>query len=217
MPTPTEDQIMQQRGFNSRANVLTLAEMVWPASIQLNAMARALRGTIFAITGSLLIWLAAKIQVPFYPVPMTMGTFAVLAVGMAYGWRLGTATVLLYLAEGAMGLPVFAGTPEKGIGLAYMLGGTGGYLVGYVLAAASVGMLAQRGWGKNILTTSLAMLVGNVLIYVPGLLWLGILFGWDKPIIEWGLTPFVLGDLAKLALAAALMPITWKLLGRPKD
>jgi biotin transport system substrate-specific component len=216
MPTPTEDQIMQQRGFNSRANVLTLAEMVWPASIQLNAMARALRGTIFAITGSLLIWLAAKIQVPFYPVPMTMGTFAVLAVGMAYGWRLGTATVLLYLAEGAMGLPVFAGTPEKGIGLAYMLGGTGGYLVGYVLAAASVGMLAQRGWGKNILTTSLAMLVGNVLIYVPGLLWLGILFGWDKPIIEWGLTPFVLGDLAKLALAAALMPITWKLLGRPK-
>jgi biotin transport system substrate-specific component len=216
MPTPTEDQIMQQRGFNSRANVLTLAEMVWPDSIQLNAMARALRGTIFAITGSLLIWLAAKIQVPFYPVPMTMGTFAVLAVGMAYGWRLGTATVLLYLAEGAMGLPVFAGTPEKGIGLAYMLGGTGGYLVGYVLAAASVGMLAQRGWGKNILTTSLAMLVGNVLIYVPGLLWLGILFGWDKPIIEWGLTPFVLGDLAKLALAAALMPITWKLLGRPK-
>jgi biotin transport system substrate-specific component len=216
MPTPTEDQIMQQRGFNSRANVLTLAEMVWPASIQLNAMVRALRGTIFAITGSLLIWLAAKIQVPFYPVPMTMGTFAVLAVGMAYGWRLGTATVLLYLAEGAMGLPVFAGTPEKGIGLAYMLGGTGGYLVGYVLAAASVGMLAQRGWGKNILTTSLAMLVGNVLIYVPGLLWLGILFGWDKPIIEWGLTPFVLGDLAKLALAAALMPITWKLLGRPK-
>lgn len=216
MPTPTEAQIMQQRGFYSRANVLTLAEMVWPASIELNAMARALRGTIFAITGSLLIWLAAKIQVPFYPVPMTMGTFAVLAIGMAYGWRLGTATVLLYLAEGAMGLPVFAGTPEKGIGLAYMLGGTGGYLVGYVLAAASVGMLAQRGWGKNILTTGLAMLVGNVLIYVPGLLWLGILFGWDKPIIEWGLTPFVLGDLAKLALAAALMPLTWKLLGRPK-
>ena len=179
MPTPTEDQIMQQRGFNSRANVLTLAEMVWPASIQLNAMVRALRGTIFAITGSLLIWLAAKIQVPFYPVPMTMGTFAVLAVGMAYGWRLGTATVLLYLAEGAMGLPVFAGTPEKGIGLAYMLG-------------------------------------GNALIYAPGLLWLGTLFGWDKPIIEWGLAPFVLGDLAKLALAAALMPITWKLLGRPK-
>ena len=181
-----------------------------------SALARALRRTIFAVIGSLLIWLAAKIQIPFYPVPMTMSTFAVLAIGMAYGWRLGTATVLLYLAEGAMGLPVFAGTPEKGIGLAYMLGGTGGYLVGYVLAAASVGMLAQRGWGKNILTTSLAMLVGNVLIYVPGLLWLGILFGWDKPIIEWGLTPFVLGDLAKLALAAALMPITWKLLGRPK-
>jgi len=207
---------MQQPEIHSRANVLTLADKVWPASIEQNAMARALRGTILAISGSLLIWLAAKIQIPFYPVPMTMGTFAILAIGMAYGWRLGAATVLLYLAEGAMGLPVFAGTPEKGIGLAYMLGSTGGYLVGYVIAAASVGFLAERGWDKNVLTTGLAMLVGNVLIYAPGLLWLGILFGWDKPIIEWGLTPFMLGDLAKLALAATLMPLAWKLLGRPK-
>jgi biotin transport system substrate-specific component len=205
---------MQQQGFHSRANVLTLVEMAWPASTVLNAMGNALRVTILTVTGSLLLWLAAKIQIPFYPVPMTMSTFAVLAIGMAYGWRLGTATILLYLAEGAMGLPVFASTPEKGIGLAYMLGGTGGYLVGYVFAAAAVGMLAERGWDKNVLTTGLAMLVGNALIYVPGLLWLGTLFGWDKPIIEWGLAPFVLGDLAKLALAAALMPLTWKLLGR---
>ena len=207
---------MQQRGFNSRANALTLVEMAWPSSTALNAIGNALRVTILTVTGSLLIWLAAKIQIPFYPVPMTMSTFAVLAIGMAYGWRLGTATILLYLAEGAMGLPVFAGSPEKGIGLAYMLGGTGGYLVGYVFAAAAVGMLAERGWDKNVLTTGLAMLIGNALIYVPGLLWLGTLFGWDKPIIEWGLAPFVLGDLAKLALAAALMPLTWKLLGRHK-
>ena len=207
---------MQQRGFNSRANALTLVEMAWPSSTALNAIGNALRVTILTVTGSLLIWLAAKIQIPFYPVPMTMSTFAVLAIGMAYGWRLGTATILLYLAEGAMGLPVFAGTPEKGIGLAYMLGGTGGYLVGYVFAAAAVGKLAERGWDKNVLTTGLAMLIGNALIYVPGLLWLGTLFGWDKPIIEWGLAPFVLGDLTKLALAAALMPLMWKLLGRPK-
>ena len=205
---------MQQRGFHSRANALTLVEMAWPVSTALNAIGNALRVIILTVTGSLLIWLAAKIQIPFYPVPMTMSTFAVLTIGMAYGWRLGTATILLYLVEGAMGLPVFASTPEKGIGLVYMLGGTGGYLVGYVFAAAAVGMLAERGWDKNFLTTGLAMLVGNALIYVPGLLWLGTLFGWDKPIIEWGLAPFVLGDLAKLALAAALMPLTWKLLGR---
>jgi biotin transport system substrate-specific component len=207
---------MQDRVRTSNIKAITLAEKVWPATIEMTAMTRAMRGTILAVTGSLLIWLSAKIQVPFYPVPMTMGTFAVLAIGMAYGWRLGMATVLLYLAEGAMGLPVFSGTPEKGIGFAYMMGGTGGYLVGYVLAVASVGWLAERGWDKNVVSTAAAMFVGNVLIYAPGLLWLGTLFGWDKPIIEWGLAPFVLGDLTKLALASALMPLTWKLLGRPR-
>ena len=207
---------MQHQEFNSKVKVQTLVEIVWPASTVLNAIGSALRVTLLTVIGSLIIWQAAKIQIPFYPVPMTMGNFAVLVIGMVYGWRLGTATVLLYLVEGAMGLPVFAGTPEKGIGLAYMLGGTGGYLIGYVLAAAFVGTLAERGWDKNILTTGLAMLVGNVLIYLPGLLWLGILFGWDKPIIQWGLAPFLFGDLAKLALAAALMPITWKLFGRHK-
>ncbi len=207
---------MQQQVQDSNIKTATLADMAWPAHTDMTLMTRVLRGTVLAVAGSLLIWLSAKIQVPFYPVPMTMGTFAVLAIGMAYGWRLGTATVLLYLAEGAMGLPVFAGTPEKGIGLAYMLSGTGGYLVGYVLAAAAAGWLAERGWDRNVLTTGAAMLIGNALIYVPGLLWLGTLFGWDKPILAWGLIPFVLGDLTKLALAAALMPAVWKLLGRPK-
>ncbi len=207
---------MLDQAHTSSIKATTLVERAWPSTIGMTAMARALRGTILAIVGSLLIWLAAKIQVPFYPVPMTMQTLVVLAIGMAYGWRLGAATVLLYLAEGAMGMPVFTGTPEKGIGIAYMMGGTGGYLVGFVLAAASVGWLAERGWDKNVLSTAGAMLVGNALIYVPGLLWLGTLFGWDKPILEWGLYPFVLGDLTKLALAAALMPLAWKLLGRPK-
>ena len=120
----------------------------------------------------------------------------------------------LYLVEGAAGLPVFAGTPEKGIGLAYMLGGTGGYLVGFVLAAAVCGYLAERGWDRRVVTTALAMLIGNALIYIPGLVWLGSLFGWDKPIVEWGLTPFILGDLVKLALAAAILPLVWKTLRR---
>ncbi len=110
----------------------TLAGTLWPAG-KAHAL---LRGLVLAVAGTALLTVSAKIQIPFYPVPMTMQTFVVLALGMAYGWRLGGATLLLYLAEGATGLPVFAGTPEKGIGLAYMLGGTGGYLAGFVLAAA---------------------------------------------------------------------------------
>jgi biotin transport system substrate-specific component len=171
---------------------------------------RWLRLGLLALAGSILLTISAKIQVPFYPVPMTMQTFVVLSLGMAYGWRLGAATVLFYLAQGAMGLPVFVGTPEKGIGLAYMAGSTGGYLLGFVAAAALVGWLAERGWDRNIGTTALAMLLGNIVIYLPGLLWLGTLFGWDKPILAWGLTPFVLGDLTKLALAAVLMPMAWR-------
>jgi len=170
---------------------------------------------VLAVAGTALLTISAKIQIPFYPVPMTLQTFVVLALGMAYGWRLGGATLLLSLAEGAAGLPVFAGTPEKGIGLAYMLGSTGGYLAGFVLAAAVCGWLAERGWDRNLIRTAAAMVIGNAVIYVPGLLWLGGLYGWDKPILEWGLTPFLAGDLAKLALATAVLPLAWKWLGRP--
>ena len=169
-----------------------------------------------ALLGTAILTLCAKIQVPFYPVPMTMGTLAVLLIGMSYGWRLATATLLLYMAEGAVGLPVFAGTPEKGIGLAYMMSGTGGYLVGYVLAAGVCGWLAERGMDRNFASTALVMLIGNALIYVPGLLWLGALYGWDKPIFAWGLTPFILGDATKLVLAAALMPMAWTLIKKWK-
>ena len=191
----------------------TLATTVWP--VEGDSLATRIgRAVLLAVVGSLLLWATAKVQVPFYPVPMTMQTFAVLAIGMAYGWRLGAATILLYLAEGAMGLPVFAGTPEKGLGLAYMAGGTGGYLFGFILAAAACGWLAERGWDRRAIPTALAMLIGNVLIYIPGLLWLGILFGWDKPILTWGLTPFLLGDVTKAALAAAVLPLTWRLIDR---
>ncbi len=190
----------------------TLAAAVWSQD-KSNAV---LRNTVLAIAGTMVLWLSAKIQIPFYPVPLNLGTLAVLLIGAAYGWRLGLATVALYLAQGAAGLPVFAGTPEKGIGLAYMLGGTGGYLVGFLLAVAAVGWLAERGFDRNFFTTAMAMLIGNALIYIPGLLWLGTLFGWDKPILEWGLYPFIYGDLTKLALAAAILPGAWFLVNKIK-
>jgi biotin transport system substrate-specific component len=107
-------------------------------------------------------------------------------------------------------MPVFAGTPEKGIGLSYMVGPTGGYLVGYLAAAAATGALASLGWDRRTATVILSMLVGNLLIYAFGLAWLGTVAGWDKPIFAWGLTPFLLGDLLKLSLAAAVLPLTWR-------
>lgn len=168
------------------------------------------------LLGTVLLTLAAKIKVPMWPVEMTMQTFAVLFIGMAFGARLGLATVLLYLAQGAAGLPVFTGSPEKGIGLAYMMGPTGGYLLGFALAAYAVGWLAERGWDRSVVTTAAAMLVGNVLIYIPGLLWLGTLLGWDKPVLEWGLVPFLAGDLVKLALAAGILPLIWHAIGSAK-
>ena len=198
----------------------TLAAVLWPATEGDSIVQRGVRAVLLALIGSALLTLSAKIQVPFYPVPMTMQTLVVLTLGMAFGWRLGAATVMLYLAQGAMGLPVFSGTPEKGIGLAYMMGGTGGYLAGFVVASALCGWLAERGWDRSVVTTALAMLLGNVVIYILGLAWLGGLFGWDKPILAWGLTPFVLGDLAKLVLAAIAMPLVWRLVsnfGGAKD
>jgi biotin transport system substrate-specific component len=188
----------------------TLAAALWPAAEK----SRLLRPAVLAVAGTVLLTISAKIQVPFYPVPVTMQTLVVLVLGMAYGWRLGAATMLLYLAEGAVGLPVFSGTPEKGIGIAYLMGSTGGYLLGFVLAAGTCGWLAERGWDRGVAPTALAMLLGNAVIYVPGLLWLGTLFGWDKPILAWGLTPFLLGDALKIALAALLLPASWKLLDK---
>ena len=186
----------------------TLAMTFWPAAGQ----SQIIRNTILAVVGTALLALSAKINVPFYPVPMTMQTFVVLTLGMAYGWRLGGATLALYLIEGAVGLPVFAGTPEKGIGIAYMMGSTGGYLVGFVLAAMLCGYLAERGWDRNVFTTAFAMVLGNIVIFALGLFWLGTLFGWDKPILEWGLIPFIPGGIAKTALAACVLPLCWQII-----
>ncbi|MEL7133071.1 MAG: biotin transporter BioY [Pseudomonadota bacterium] len=175
-----------------------------------------LKQAALVVLGIAVLAVAAKIKVPMWPVPITMGTFAVLTIGAAYGARLGLVTILGYMIIGALGFDVFAGSSAEKFGLDYMMGGTGGYLVGYVLATVALGALAQRGWDRSVVWMALAMLIGNVLIYVPGLAWLGQLYGWDKPILEWGLTPFLIGDALKLALAALVLPAAWTLVGRAR-
>ena len=174
-----------------------------------NGRMTAARMVMLAVAGSLLLWVSAKIAVPFWPVPMTMQPFAVMGIGAAFGWRLGMATVALYLLEGALGLPVFSGTPEKGIGLAYMAGPTGGYLAGFVLAAGVIGWLAERGFDRNFVTMALAMTAGTMVVYVMGIAWLSHLIGFEKALI-FGLYPFVLGDAVKIVLAALIFPAAWK-------
>ncbi len=157
--------------------------------------------------------IAAKIKVPMWPVPITMGTFAVLAIGTAYGPRLGLATILGYMLIGALGYDVFANSSAEKNGLAYMLGGSGGYLLGYVLATAALGYFARLGWDRSLGMMALGLIIGNVLIYVPGLLWLnGFAESWAQT-FEWGLTPFLIGDAIKLVLAALLIPAIWKTVG----
>ena len=176
-------------------------------------MALRVRQAVLVLLGIAVLAIAAKIKIPMWPVPITMGTFAVLTIGAAYGPRLGLATILGYMIVGALGYDVFAGSSAEAYGLSYMMGGTGGYLLGYVLATLALGWAARAGWDRSMGRMALAMLIGNALIYIPGLLWLGQLYGWDQPILAWGLTPFLLGDALKLALAAVLLPAAWKLVG----
>ena len=173
------------------------------------------RQAIFFVIGVALLAIAAKIRVPMWPVPITMSTFAVLMIGAAYGPRLGLVTMMGYLLVGALGFDVFAGTTAEKNGLTYMLGGTGGYLVGWLLATLALGAFARRGWDRSFVWIAVAMLVGNALIYVPGLLWLNTMSyaqGWDWTLSN-GLTPFLVGDASKLALAAVLLPLAWKAVG----
>jgi len=171
---------------------------------------RWVRNVVVVLIGTAFLALSAKISVPFFPVPMTLQTLVVLSIGMLLGPRLGALTIIAYLAQGAMGLPVFQGTPEKGIGLAYMMGPTGGYLIGFVVAAFVVGLLAQRHWDRSPLSTIAAMVIGNAVIYACGLVWLGSVLGWDKPILAWGMQPFLVGDFVKILIAAAVLPLLWK-------
>ena len=186
-----------------------LTEVILP----LTGQAMRVKQIILVIAGIAALAVAAKIKIPMIPVPMTMGTFAVLSIGVAYGMRLGLVTIIGYMLIGALGFDVFAGSSAETFGITYMMGGTGGYLVGYVLAVLALGYAARQGWDRSIGKMAFAMVLGNVLIYVPGLVWLAVLYGTDAPIFTWGLTPFLLGDLVKLALAALLLPSVWGLVG----
>ncbi len=186
----------------------TLAAHLWPS-----LAASPVRTGLIAAAGSLALWASAKIQVPFWPVPMTMQTFVVLALAAALGPRLGVATVMLYLAEGAAGLPVFAGTPEKGLGLAYMAGPTGGYLAGFVVAALIVGWLAERGFDRTIPRMLVAAVVGHAVIFALGWGWLAVLVGPEKA-WAFGVAPFFAATAAKTALAALVLPAIWQMARR---
>jgi len=159
--------------------------------------------TLITILGSILIAISAKIKIPFYPVPMTMQTFVILLVGITLGYKIGLATVTLYLFEGIIGLPVFASSPEKGIGLIYFVGPTMGYLVGFLIAVYLSGLFK---YNKGIINNFLKLIFSVSFIYILGMLWLGMLIGWEKPIFKLGVQPFLLAELFKILLLVFLIP-----------
>jgi biotin transport system substrate-specific component len=184
----------------------TLANSLWPAEERAQRLGRNL---VLALLGAAVLTVSAKVQVPMYPVPMTLQTYAVMVIAMAYGWQLGAATVGLYLVQGALGLPVFA----SGGGVAYFAGPTGGYLMGFLVAALAMGWLAERGWDRRLYLSIPAMALGTALFFLLGVAWLSVLIGFDKAVGA-GLIPFLPGAAVKLALAAATLPAAWYMVRR---
>jgi biotin transport system substrate-specific component len=168
---------------------------------------------VLVVVGVLLLTVSAKLQIPLWPVPMTMQTYVILVVAMAYGTRLGVATVVAYLLAGAVGLPVFAGTPEKGIGVPYMLGPTGGYLAGFLVATFLMGKLAERGWDRRVLPCIVAITVGHIVILACGVTWLAVSLGGAKAIAV-GLMPFIFATVIKTILAGMTLPVAWRAVER---
>ena len=156
-----------------------------------------LRYVFLALIGSIILAVSSKIKIPFYPVPMTMQTLVVLMIGIVFGWKLGLATVSLYLFEGIIGLPVFSGTPEKGLGLVYFTGPTMGYLLGFLVAVYISG---KFDYDNNIIKNFLKLLMATSFIYILGMTWLGNVIGWDKPIFELGAKPFLLAEVFKILI-----------------
>ena len=148
-----------------------------------------LKYVFLALVGSIILAVSSKIKIPFYPVPMTMQTLVVLMIGIVFGWKLGLATISLYLFEGIIGLPVFSGTPEKGLGLVYFTGPTMGYLLGFLVAVYISG---KFNYDSNLIKNFLKLLLATSVIYILGMIWLGNLIGWDKPIFQLGAKPFLL-------------------------
>ena len=165
---------------------------------------KVLKQLIIIFVGSILLTISAKIKIPFYPVPMTMQTFVVLFLGISFGYKIGLATVSLYLFEGIIGLPVFSNSPEKGVGLLYFTGPTMGYLIGFLIATFFAGYLNFK---TNIFLIFFKLIFCTSTIYILGLLWLGNLIGWDKPVFELGAMPFLLAEIFKISLLTLLTKV----------
>ena len=184
----------------------TLADAMLDGLMKSSAEKGALTKAAFVVFGSLLLALSAQFKIPLYPVPITGQTLVVLLIGMTFGARLGGITMAAYLFEGVLGLPVFAGGAS---GIAILMGPTGGYLFGFLLASVTMGYLAERGMGRTAVSTVVAMIIGNCVIYVCGALWLSNFIGFGQAIAA-GVLPFLYGDTLKLIIAAVLMPLAWR-------
>ena len=160
-----------------------------------------LKYLLIIFLGSILLTISSKIKIPFYPIPMTMQTFVVLFLGMSFGYKIGLATVSLYLLEGIIGLPVFSNSPEKGVGIIYFTGPTMGYLIGFLFATFLAGYFNFK---VNVFYTFLKLIISVSVIYILGVFWLGNLIGWDKPIIQLGVSPFLIAELFKVSILAIL-------------
>ena len=169
--------------------------------LKTNSIQKILKTFVLIFLGTVALTISAKIKIPFYPVPMTMQTFVVLFLGLAFGYKIGLATVGVYLLEGIIGMPVFSNSPEKGIGLVYFTGPTMGYLIGFLFAVFFAGYLNLK---NNIFIIFSKLIFSVSAIYLFGILWLGTLIGWDKPILQLGVSPFLLAELFKICLLTLL-------------
>ncbi len=169
--------------------------------IKINSSSKIIKSFLIIFLGSIALTISAKIKIPFYPVPMTMQTFVVLFIGIAFGPKIGFSSVSLYLIEGIAGIPVFSNSPEKGIGIVYFTGPTMGYLIGFLAASFLAGYLDLE---KNIILIFLKLISAVSIIYILGVLWLGFLIGWEKPILQLGVKPFLLAELFKICLLTLL-------------
>jgi biotin transport system substrate-specific component len=186
----------------------SIAQPLISLALPENRIARILIQALLVLAGTLLLTLSAKTKVVLGPVDLSLQTLAVLLIAATFGLRLGVATLALYLFEGAMGFPVFQSTPEKGLGLAYMAGPTGGFLAGFMVMAVIVGWAADRGWGRSVVKIGAAMLLAEVVMMAMGFGWLAGLIGAEKA-WTFGVAPFILPDLVKVALAACVLPAVW--------
>ena len=173
--------------------------------IQISKIAKVI---LIALVGSFLLAMSAKIKIPFYPVPMTLQTFLILFLGITLGSKIGLFTVSIYLLEGIYGIPVFAGTPEKGIGLIYFTGPTMGYLLGFLFTVYFAGLFKYE---KGLINTFIKLVFSVSFIYFLGIMWLGILIGWEKPLFKLGVQPFLLAELFKILLLLFLIPSLLKI------